>query len=219
MKKELVANRQLSMVNIIYRLYILSQPGGIRDQTVEGLEAFDQGVQMVCRGCRLPVREELQVCPCGIAWTGSGELREPGAQEGGVSGPGPPGQGGAGGQAASGGGDAMCWGWRSSKRPGCRRLARQARTGWWSWRTDEVAMQMTEGHTFICQEATQVIVPLGLICRIEHASRGPLPEVPTEVALRLVEELEEFNKGLLRRAMASEGKKERRVTGRAGAVR
>ena len=27
-KKELVANRQLSMVNIIYRLYILYQPGG-----------------------------------------------------------------------------------------------------------------------------------------------------------------------------------------------
>ena len=39
---------------------------------------------------------------------------------------------------------------------------------------------------------------------VEHASRGPLPvrmiqfcpEVPTEVALRLVDELEEFNKGL-----------------------
>ena len=25
---------------------------------------LDQGVQMVRHGCRLPVREELQVCPC-----------------------------------------------------------------------------------------------------------------------------------------------------------
>ena len=80
----------------------------------------------------------------------------------------------------------------------------------------EVVMQTTEDHTLICKEATQVIVPLGAlyllgykirweegICCIEHASRGPLPvrmrqfcpEVPTEVALRLVAELEEFNIG------------------------
>ena len=31
-KKELVANRQLSMVNIIYRLYILYQPGGASER-------------------------------------------------------------------------------------------------------------------------------------------------------------------------------------------
>ena len=101
----------------------------------------------------------------------------------------------------------------------------------------EVAMQMTEGHTLICQEATQVIVPLGAlyllgykirweegICRIEHASRGPLPvrmrqfcpEVPTEVALRLVEELEEFNKGLLRRAMVSAERSDGRQEGKKG---
>ncbi|CAJ1385828.1 unnamed protein product [Effrenium voratum] len=95
----------------------------------------------------------------------------------------------------------------------------------------EVVMQMTEGHTLICKEATQVIVPLGAlyllgyrirweegICCIEHASRGPLPvrmrqfcpEVPTEVALRLVEELEEFNKGLLRRAATAATKSMRK---------
>ena len=95
----------------------------------------------------------------------------------------------------------------------------------------EVGMQMTEGHTLICKEATQIIVPLGAlyllgyrirweegICCIEHASRGPLPvrmrqfcpEVPTEVALRLVEELEEFNKGLLRRAATAATKSMRK---------
>ena len=95
----------------------------------------------------------------------------------------------------------------------------------------EVGMQMMEGHTLICKEATQVIVPLGAlyllgyrirweegICCIEHASRGPLPvrmrqfcpEVPTEVALRLVEELEEFNKGLLRRAATAATKSMRK---------
>ena len=89
----------------------------------------------------------------------------------------------------------------------------------------------TEGHTLICKEATQVIVPLGAlyllgyrirweegICCIKHASRGPLPvrmrqfcpEVPTEVALRLVEELEEFNKGLLRRAATAATKSMRK---------
>ncbi|CAJ1386958.1 unnamed protein product, partial [Effrenium voratum] len=104
-----------------------------------------------------------------------------------------------------------------------------------SWRTG--GGDANDGGHMICQEATQVIVPLGAlyllgykirweegICRIKHASRGPLPvrmrqfcpEVPTEVALRLVEELEEFNKGLLRRAMVSAERSDGRQEGKKG---
>ena len=83
----------------------------------------------------------------------------------------------------------MGWGRRRVKTKRERQAGGEAMQLLWSlWMKKLKAARLsTEGH-MICQEATQVIVPLGALyllgykirweegfCRIKHASRGPLP--------------------------------------------